>query len=230
MSKSAPWPTFVVAGAVIRLLLGLFGVGGSSVSDARSLAARRPRPGGGRCPRSSPGPSWPPARTCGAATPTAPPHRHCSEVYRRRSSTASLSQAIGAPGLLIASGVVLVIVGIQCSDPSPRPPAHRNDTSTEPPVPRHHRGRRRTVHGAAHQRRRPPPCPPLFGLRTQPPPLPLPPPLTSPHSSPPPPRPPPPQHRRQSPRRPNRSPTQQPAFGWFLISAASFSLYRHVHG
>ena len=32
ISSMAPWPLFVVAGAVIGLLIGLFGVGGSSIA------------------------------------------------------------------------------------------------------------------------------------------------------------------------------------------------------
>ena len=110
----APWPVFVLAGAVIGTLTGLFGVGGSSIATpllavlgvpglyaiASPLPATIPSALGASIPYVKSGESRPRAAawTLLGALPAAV-------------VGALLSQVVGGPKLLIASGLVLVLVG-----------------------------------------------------------------------------------------------------------------------
>lgn len=116
----APWPAFVAAGAVIGLLIGLFGVGGSSIATpllavlgvSGLLAVASPLPA-----------------TIPAALGAAIPYLRNGEARPRAAgwtllgsipaaiAGAFLSQAIGGSPLLIASGIVLTIVGIRVLRP-----------------------------------------------------------------------------------------------------------------
>lgn len=110
----APWPAFVVAGAAIGMLTGLFGVGGSSIATPLLsvlgvpplLAVASPLPG-----------------TIPSALIAAAPYLRRGEARPRAAgwsliggipatvAGALLSESVGGPTLLIASGIVLLIVG-----------------------------------------------------------------------------------------------------------------------
>jgi uncharacterized protein len=116
----APWPAFVVAGAVIGLLLGLFGVGGSSVATPVLSLLGVP----GLVAVASPLPAIVPGAILAARpyvrTGDARPRAAGWTLLGGVPATiigALLSQLIGAPALLIASGIVLVIVGIRVLRP-----------------------------------------------------------------------------------------------------------------
>ena len=109
----APWPIFVVAGAAIGLLTGLFGVGGSSIATPLLAILGVPP----LLAVASPLPATIPAALAAA------PYIRTGEA-RPRAATWSLvgalpatvlgalcSNVVGGPALLIASGIVLVIVG-----------------------------------------------------------------------------------------------------------------------
>jgi len=116
----APWPVFVAAGAVIGLLVGLFGVGGSSIATPLLAVLGVP----GLLAVASPLPA-----TIPAALGAAVPYLRSGEARPRAAgwtllgsvpaavAGAFLSQAIGGSALLIASGVVLTIVGIRVLRP-----------------------------------------------------------------------------------------------------------------
>jgi uncharacterized membrane protein YfcA len=116
----APWPVFVAAGAVIGLLVGLFGVGGSSIATPLLAALGVP----GLLAVASPLPATIPA-ALGAAVPylrngTARPRAAGWTLLGSVPAAiggAFLSQAIGGSPLLIASGVVLAIVGVRVLKP-----------------------------------------------------------------------------------------------------------------
>jgi uncharacterized membrane protein YfcA len=116
----APWPLVVVGGAAIGILLGLFGVGGSSVATpvlsllgVSALAAV-----------ASPLPAIIPAAALAAA-----PYISAGEA-RRGAATwslvggvpatiagALLSRVVGGAALLLASGFVLMVVGLRVVRP-----------------------------------------------------------------------------------------------------------------
>jgi uncharacterized protein len=110
----APWPVFVAAGAVIGILVGLFGVGGSSIATPLLSVLGVP----GLLAVASPLPA-----TIPAALAAAVPYLRGREARPRAAAWslaggipatvagALLSTVVGGPALLIASGVVLMIVG-----------------------------------------------------------------------------------------------------------------------
>ena len=110
----APWPVFVVAGAAIGALTGLFGVGGSSIATPILAVLGVP----GLLAVASPLPA-----TIPAALGAAEPYIRAGEARPRAAAWtlvgalpaavlgALFSDMVGGPTLLIASGVVLVIVG-----------------------------------------------------------------------------------------------------------------------
>jgi uncharacterized protein len=116
----APWPVFVVAGAVIGALTGLFGVGGSSIATPMLAVLGVP----GLLAVASPLPA-----TIPAALGAAVPYLRAGEARPRAAAWtllgalpaavlgAVLSDVAGGATLLIASGVVLVIVGYRVLRP-----------------------------------------------------------------------------------------------------------------
>ena len=119
----APWPVFVVAGVAIGALTGLFGVGGSSIATPLLAVLGVP----GLLAVASPLPA-----TIPAALGAAGPYIRNREARPRAAAWtllgalpaaiagALLSDAVGGPTLLIASGVVLVIVGQRVLQPIER--------------------------------------------------------------------------------------------------------------
>ena len=116
----APWPAFVAAGGAIGLLLGLFGVGGSSVATPVLSLLGVP----GLVAVASPLPAIVP----GAVLAARPYVRSRDARPRAAGWTllggvpatiigALLSRVIGAPALLIGSGIVLVVVGLRVLRP-----------------------------------------------------------------------------------------------------------------
>jgi uncharacterized membrane protein YfcA len=119
-----PWPVFIAAGALVGLLVGLFGVGGSSI--ATPLLALLGVPG-----------------LLAIATPlpaTIPTAIAAALSYSRNGETrpraagwtllgsapaaiagAFLSQTVGGARLLIASGLVLVVIGLRVIRPIAEP-------------------------------------------------------------------------------------------------------------
>ena len=110
----APWPVFVVAGAAIGTLTGLFGVGGSSIATPLLAVLGVP----GLLAVASPLPA-----TIPAALGAAGPYVRGGEARPRAAAWtlvgalpaavigALLSELVGGPILLIASGLVLIVVG-----------------------------------------------------------------------------------------------------------------------
>ena len=110
----APYPVFVVAGAVVGVLAGLFGVGGSAIATPILAVLGVP----GLLAVASPLPA-----TIPAALAAAVPYLRAGEAKPRVAGWsllgavpatvvgALLSEAIGGPTLLLASGLVLVLVG-----------------------------------------------------------------------------------------------------------------------
>ena len=119
----APWPVFVVAGVAIGALTGLFGVGGSSVATPLLAVLGVP----GLLAVASPLPA-----TIPAALGAAGPYLRNREARPRAAAWtllgalpaaiagALLSDVVGGPTLLIASGIVLVIVGQRVLQPIER--------------------------------------------------------------------------------------------------------------
>lgn len=116
----APWPLTVVAGLAIGLLMGLFGVGGSSVATPVLSLLGAP----GLIAVASPLPATIPAALVGAV-----PYVNHGEA-RPRAAAWSLvggipativgalaSRAVGGPALLVASGVVLIVIGLRVIRP-----------------------------------------------------------------------------------------------------------------
>ncbi len=110
----APWPVFVVAGAAIGTLTGLFGVGGSSIATPLLAVLGVP----GLLAVASPLPA-----TIPAALGAAEPYVRGGEARPRAAAWtlagalpaavvgALLSELVGGPILLVASGLVLIVVG-----------------------------------------------------------------------------------------------------------------------
>ncbi|MDQ6697176.1 MAG: sulfite exporter TauE/SafE family protein [Actinomycetota bacterium] len=116
----APWPFITLAGAAIGILLGLFGVGGSSVATpVLSLLGVA-----GLTAIASPLPA-----TIPAAVLAAIPYVRSGDARPKAASWsllgavpatvvgALLSRRVGGSALLVASGIVLVIVGIRVVRP-----------------------------------------------------------------------------------------------------------------
>jgi uncharacterized membrane protein YfcA len=122
----APWPIFVLAGALIGLLTGLFGVGGSSVATPLlSLLGVPPL-----LAVASPLPATIPSALVGVI-----PYAKAGEARPRAAGWtlagaipaailgAFASHLVGGPALLVVSGVVLIVVGervLRPIDPSMR--------------------------------------------------------------------------------------------------------------
>ena len=118
--STAPWPVFVAAGAAIGLLVGLFGVGGSSVATPLLSVLGVP----GLLAVASPLPA-----TIPAALAAMIPYLRNGETRPRAAAWtllgsvpaaiagAFLSQKLGGPVLLVVSGIVLTIVGIRVLRP-----------------------------------------------------------------------------------------------------------------
>jgi uncharacterized protein len=116
----APWPFIVLAGVGIGLGMGLFGVGGSSVATPVLSLLGAP----GLIAVASPLPATIPAAVVGAY-----PYVRSGEVRRRAAfwsmlggvpgtiAGALLSRAAGGASLLVASGVVLCLVGLRVVRP-----------------------------------------------------------------------------------------------------------------
>jgi uncharacterized membrane protein YfcA len=112
----APWPLISLAGAGIGLLMGFFGVGGSSVATPLLSLLGVP----GLASVASPLPATIPSAIVGAI-----PYLRRGEARPRAAAWSLLgavpativggllSQRVGGPALLIASGVVLVVVGVR---------------------------------------------------------------------------------------------------------------------
>lgn len=112
----APWPFISLAGVAIGLLMGFFGVGGSSVATPLLSLLGVP----GLAAVASPLPATIPSAMLGAY-----PYLRSGEARPKAAGWSLLgavpttivggllSQRIGGSALLIASGVVLVVVGIR---------------------------------------------------------------------------------------------------------------------
>jgi hypothetical protein len=116
----APWPVFVVAGAVIGLLIGLFGVGGSSIATPLLAVLGLP----GLLAVATPLPATIPSALVAAIS-----YLRNGEARPRAAgwtmlgatpaaiAGALLSSMVGGSKLLIASGFVLTIVGVRVLRP-----------------------------------------------------------------------------------------------------------------
>ena len=112
----APWPVITLAGVGIGLLMGFFGVGGSSVATPVLSLLGVP----GLAAVASPLPATVPSAAAGAV-----PYVRAGEARPRAAAWsllgaipativgALLSQRVGGPALVAASGVVLVVVGVR---------------------------------------------------------------------------------------------------------------------
>lgn len=115
-----PWPFIVVAGGAIGLLMGLFGVGGSSVATPVLSLLGVP----GLLAVASPLPA-----TIPTAVLAAEPYLQAGEARPRAAAWslvggvpativgALLSRVVGGPALLVASGVVLIVIGLRVVRP-----------------------------------------------------------------------------------------------------------------
>jgi uncharacterized protein len=116
----APWPLVVVGGLAVGLCMGLFGVGGSSIATPVLAILGAPP----LIAVASPLPATIPAAALGAA-----PYVRSGEARPRAAAWsmlggipgtiagALLSQRVGGSVLLLASGLVLVVVGIRVLRP-----------------------------------------------------------------------------------------------------------------
>lgn len=116
----APWPFIVLAGLGVGLGMGLFGVGGSSVATPVLSLLGAP----GLIAVASPLPATIPAAATGAY-----PYVRSGEARRGAAlwsilggvpgtiAGALLSRLVGGPSLLVASGVVLSVVGLRVLRP-----------------------------------------------------------------------------------------------------------------
>jgi len=116
----APWPAIVAAGLAIGFLYGVFGVGGSSVATPVLSLLGAP----GLVAVASPLPA-----TIPAALVAAHPYVRAEETRPRAAAWsvlggvpgtivgALLSSAVGGSALLVASGLVLVVVGVRVVRP-----------------------------------------------------------------------------------------------------------------
>lgn len=119
----APWPLIVVSGVAIGLLMGLFGVGGSSVATPVLSLLGAP----GLIAVASPLPATIPAAVVGAVPyvkegEARPPAAAWSLVGAIPATIvgALLSRVVGGAALLVASGVVLMVVGFRVIQPIPQ--------------------------------------------------------------------------------------------------------------
>jgi uncharacterized membrane protein YfcA len=116
----APWPLVVAAGAAIGILVGLFGVGGSAIATPVLALLGVP----GLLAVASPLPA-----TIPAALAAVGPYARRGEVNRVTAgwsllgaipatvAGALLSRVVGGQALLVASGVVLVVIGWRLLQP-----------------------------------------------------------------------------------------------------------------
>lgn len=112
----APWPVFVLAGIAVGILIGLFGVGGSSVATPLLSLLGVP----GLLAVASPLPA-----TIPSAAVAVVPYVRAGEARPRAAAWtllgavpatvvgALLAHAVGGPKLLVASGIVLFLVGLR---------------------------------------------------------------------------------------------------------------------
>jgi uncharacterized membrane protein YfcA len=112
----APWPVVVVAGMAVGLLTGLFGVGGSSIATPLLSLLGVP----GLFAVASPLPA-----TIPSAAVAALPYMRAGEARPRAAGWtlvgavpatvvgALLADIIGGPSVLLASGIVLVFIGLR---------------------------------------------------------------------------------------------------------------------
>jgi uncharacterized membrane protein YfcA len=112
----APWPVLTAAGALIGALMGFFGVGGSSVATPLLSLLGVP----GLAAVASPLPATVPSAIVGAL-----PYVRSGEARPRAAAWSLLgavpativggllSERAGGPALVLASGVVLVLVGVR---------------------------------------------------------------------------------------------------------------------
>ena len=116
----APWPFIIVAGAAIGVLLGIFGVGGSSVAtQCCRFSARLPS-----VAVASPLPAIIPAAILAAV-----PYVQTGDTRRRAAiwslvggvpatiAGALLTRVVGGSSLLVASGIVLIVIGVRVIRP-----------------------------------------------------------------------------------------------------------------
>jgi len=116
----APWPFIVLAGAAIGTLTGLFGVGGSSIATPLLSLLGAP----GLVAVASPLPATIPGAAVasiayvrtGEARPRAAAWTLLGGVPAAIAG-ALLSRIVGGPTLLVASGLVLVVVGVRVIRP-----------------------------------------------------------------------------------------------------------------
>lgn len=116
----APWPAITGAGLVLGFLYGVFGVGGSSVATPVLSLLGAP----GLAAVASPLPATIPAALAGAI-----PYVRSGEARPRAAAWsvaggipgtivgALLAGRVGGPALLVASGVVLCVVGVRVARP-----------------------------------------------------------------------------------------------------------------
>lgn len=116
----APWPFFVLAGAALGTLTGLFGVGGSSIATPLLSLLGVP----GLVAVASPLPATIPGAAVAAVayvrSGAARPRAAAWTVLGGAPAAivgALLSRLVGGPALLVASGVVLVVVGMRVMQP-----------------------------------------------------------------------------------------------------------------
>lgn len=116
----APWPVFILAGAVIGTLMGIFGVGGSSVATPILSLLGVP----GLIAVASPLPATIPGAAAGAVayvrSGDARPKAAAWTILGAIPATilgALLSRSVGGSSLLVASGVVLVVIGWRVLQP-----------------------------------------------------------------------------------------------------------------
>jgi uncharacterized protein len=120
MTHIAPWPAIVTAGLAVGIGMGLFGVGGSSVATPVLALLGAP----GLIAVASPLPATIPAAGVGAAaylrSGEARPRAAAWSIAGGVPGTvvgALLSGVIGGAALLIASGLVLIVVGARVLRP-----------------------------------------------------------------------------------------------------------------
>jgi uncharacterized membrane protein YfcA len=116
----APWPYFVLAGAGLGTLTGLFGVGGSSIATPALSLLGVP----GLIAVASPLPATIPGAAVAAVayvrSGEARPRAAAWTVLGGAPAAvvgALLSRVVGGPTLLVASGVVLVVIGVRVMRP-----------------------------------------------------------------------------------------------------------------
>lgn len=116
----APWPIFVLAGAALGTLTGMFGVGGSSIATPLLSLLGVP----GLVAVASPLPATIPGAAVAAVayvrSGAARPRAAAWTVLGGAPAAivgALLSRLVGGPALLVASGVVLVVVGMRVMQP-----------------------------------------------------------------------------------------------------------------